>query len=132
MEETHQEPNYIAIWVALVVLTLLEVGFSYTTGMSKFAMATVLVALAFVKAGLVALWYMHLKFEGWLIYLVCAVPIVLVGVLMGGAATDVGRPSQGFLERMVGSPNPRTEMRNGQLMPVVSPATPERGEKPNG
>ena len=50
------------IWVWLLVLTILEVGVVYVP-MAKPLLVTILCTMAIVKAGIVALYYMHLKYE---------------------------------------------------------------------
>lgn len=84
------ERTYLKIFFVLFVLTLFEVGLTYLP-FAKWALAIALVSLAFFKAGLVAAFYMHLKFEGKLLYLVCATPVVLVTLLTFGLMPDVGK-----------------------------------------
>lgn len=131
MESTHtyEEPNYMAVFVALIVLTLAELGVAQMTQqLGRSNVVLWLVVLAFTKAGLVALWYMHLKFEGWLLYLVCAVPIVLVAVLVGGTITDVGRPDE--LVPLFGRPFERTHLT--PLQSGAAPATTAAGAPTHG
>jgi cytochrome c oxidase subunit IV len=63
----HHKPDrkeYVRIWVYLAVLTVLEVGVAYLEPVvGKTAVVTALVGLALSKAGIVALYYMHLKHE---------------------------------------------------------------------
>ncbi len=59
------------------MLTLIEIGIALT-GIAAAAQVAVLLALAFTKALLVALYYMHLKFEGPIIRIIAAVPVLLV------------------------------------------------------
>lgn len=56
---------YVLVWVALAVLTVIEVAAAiYFDGTAKWMS---LVVLAVVKAGCVGWWYMHLNKEyGWL------------------------------------------------------------------
>jgi cytochrome c oxidase subunit 4 len=65
----HKEPNYMGVFWWLLGLTILELGVIYMP-ISKTAIAILLVALAVSKAALVALYFMHLKFErvtlGWI------------------------------------------------------------------
>ena len=83
------ERDYIKIFWLLFGLTAFEVGATYMP-FNKVFLALVLVTMAFVKAGLVAAFYMHLKLEGKLLYLVCATPVVLVAILTCGLMPDVG------------------------------------------
>jgi cytochrome c oxidase subunit 4 len=82
------DATYMKIFVVLFVLTVVEVG-AAKLPMNKWLIGFTLLALAFFKAGLVAAFYMHLKFEGRLLYLVCSIPIVLVALLTLGLTPDV-------------------------------------------
>jgi cytochrome c oxidase subunit 4 len=58
----HRRPNYIGIWVGLAVLTALELTIAFLPWPKK-TLILLLIALAVWKALLVALYYMHLRFE---------------------------------------------------------------------
>jgi cytochrome c oxidase subunit 4 len=60
--EKHKRPNYLGIWVALGVLTGLELTIAFLPW-PKLTLVLLLIALAVWKALLVALYYMHLRFE---------------------------------------------------------------------
>jgi len=81
MQQAHVEPNYMAIWYWLGGLTVLEVVAVYL-GLPKLALASILVALAFSKAALVALYFMHLKFERRTLALVALTPVLLCILLI--------------------------------------------------
>ncbi|HEX9872044.1 MAG TPA: cytochrome C oxidase subunit IV family protein [Candidatus Tectomicrobia bacterium] len=81
MQQTHTEPNYMAIFYWLAALTAVEVGVIYLP-LTKLAMAAILVVLAFTKAALVALYFMHLKFERRTMLLVAVTPVILCVFLM--------------------------------------------------
>ena len=76
MRQAHAEPNYMAVFIWLAVLTVLEVVAVYLP-LTKLALAAILVVLAFTKASLVALYFMHLKFERRTLVLVAVTPVVL-------------------------------------------------------
>jgi len=82
MEETvtHKRPNYAAIFWALLILTIFEIIVANLPAAKPFAVAG-LVLLAMIKASLVALFYMHLKFEKFVIYLIVIFPLFLAAVL---------------------------------------------------
>ncbi len=63
------------------MLTLIEIGIALT-GIAAAAQVAVLLALAYTKALLVALYYMHLKFEGPIIRIIAAVPMLLVLIVI--------------------------------------------------
>lgn len=73
----HAEPNYTAVFVALTILTILEVAVAYFHFLPKIALVLILVILAFVKAAAVAAYFMHLKFERRTLAIIAATPIVL-------------------------------------------------------
>ena len=59
----HSHPNYIGIWLALAGLTVLELGTLFLRQWPKKLVILILVAMAVYKALLVALYFMHLRFE---------------------------------------------------------------------
>jgi cytochrome c oxidase subunit 4 len=80
--ETEKRPNYLLIFILLAVFTLIETLVSYVQQEAiKFP---TLVVLSVVKALLVLLYFMHLKFDSKLFsYLfiggcVLAIPLILV------------------------------------------------------
>ncbi len=78
---TVPKPKYLAVFAGLAVLTAVEVGLVFT-GAAQSVRVVLLIALAFSKATLVALYYMHLKFEGPLIRIIAAVPMLLLLVVI--------------------------------------------------
>lgn len=70
-------PNYVAIWAWLVVLMVAGV-LATRLPLGKSAVNSMIFAIAAVKAALVALNYMHLRSENWLIYALAIVPVLLV------------------------------------------------------
>lgn len=58
----HKHPNYIAIWFVLLIVTVMEVGYSFLK-VPRPILIMGLVGMAVFKALLVALYFMHLKFE---------------------------------------------------------------------
>ena len=70
-------PNYVAIWVWLVALMIAGVLVTRLP-LGKPTVISLIFAIAAVKAVLVALNYMHLKSENWLIYALAIVPVLLV------------------------------------------------------
>ena len=83
MEETaaHKPVNYGAIFWALLILTICEIITANLHMVATPIRVVGLVALAIVKASLVALFYMHLKFEKFLIYFIVIFPLFLATVL---------------------------------------------------
>jgi len=81
MQQAHSEPNYIAVFIWLAALTAVEVAVVYLP-LTKLAMAAILVVLAFTKAAMVALYFMHLKFERRTMLFVAVTPVILCVFLM--------------------------------------------------
>jgi cytochrome c oxidase subunit 4 len=81
MQQTHTEPNYIGVFIWLAALTAVEVGVTFPP-LTELAKGAILVVLAFTKAALVALYFMHLKFERRTMMLVAVTPVVLCVFLM--------------------------------------------------
>jgi cytochrome c oxidase subunit IV len=87
MAERH--PNYMAIFYFLLVLTVVEIGFTFLP-LSKFAIGVLLVAAAVSKAALVALYFMHLRFEVKTLSLIAFTPMVICVFLVFMLLPDVG------------------------------------------
>jgi cytochrome c oxidase subunit 4 len=77
MDTAHAEPNYMAIFYWLFGLTVAELAVAYMP-IPKGLMIVGLVGLAFVKASLVAMYFMHLKFEKRLLGVIAVIPPVLL------------------------------------------------------
>jgi cytochrome c oxidase subunit IV len=77
MDTAHESPNYMAIFYWLAGLTMTELAVTYM-GLPKLLMISALVGLAFVKAALVAMYFMHLKFEKRTLGLIAITPPVLL------------------------------------------------------
>ena len=86
MAETgHKHPNYMAIFWYLAVLTVVEIAVIYMP-LAKLTIGVLLCALALTKAALVAMYFMHLRFEaktlGWIAVTPLAIATLLVFVLL--------------------------------------------------
>jgi cytochrome c oxidase subunit IV len=75
-------PNYYLIWVFLGVLTLAEIGVAFLSAISKEILIIILIALAVWKALLVAMYYMHLKFEPKKLWWIVTAPLPLALILI--------------------------------------------------
>ena len=81
---------YRGVLASLLVLTVITVGVSEKVGFFHFGNAALVVAMvvASIKALLVTLYFMHLKYENPLTWLYAAFPIILLGFLIGGVFLD--------------------------------------------
>lgn len=77
---SHEHPNYIGIWCWLLALTLGEVTVVYLHLARPLLLSSLLV-FALAKAALVAMYFMHLKFEKILLTLIFTSPLILSVVL---------------------------------------------------
>ena len=73
---SHSASAYIKIFWILLILTVVEVAIVYL-GLPRILLAALLVIFAVWKASLVALHFMHLKFEKKTLTIVALVPFVL-------------------------------------------------------
>ena len=73
---THTHPNYMGIFWVLLVLTVVEVALTFL-GLPKLLLGSLLVILAVWKAALVAMYFMHLKFERKTLAMIAVVPFIL-------------------------------------------------------
>ena len=82
--QEHTIPNYMAVFWWLLGLTVAEVGWAVIPHRSEFVLAAGIVGAAIIKAVLVALYFMHLKFErrilGWLFASTLILGAILVSV----------------------------------------------------
>ncbi len=72
--------KYVAVFVVLGVLTLVELGVARTPGIPRAAVVVALVTLAVAKAALIALFYMHLRFETRILRLTVLGPLIAPAV----------------------------------------------------
>ena len=78
---------YIKIYVALMVLLFLTVAVAYTN-VGVWALPAAL-TIAVIKALLVIIFFMHLRFTGKLMWLYSVVGLVWLGMLFFGVLVDV-------------------------------------------
>ena len=86
-EQEHAHPRYILIWVILLVLTLAEVGYAFLD-LPKVVLAIGLVLMAVWKAVMVAVYYMHLKYEPRRLWILAISPIPLAFILVLAVMTE--------------------------------------------
>jgi cytochrome c oxidase subunit 4 len=78
---THHGPSYMAVFWWLAILTVVELGVIFLP-IGKVAIGVLLVALALGKAALVALYFMHLRFETRTLGLIALTPLVIGALLL--------------------------------------------------
>jgi cytochrome c oxidase subunit 4 len=88
MEKAHGTGygTYVTVFAALLVLTAVTVGVSYIDlGLWN---VTVALIVASVKASLVALYFMHLRREGLLVWTFALVPVAFLLIIIAGTLSD--------------------------------------------
>ena len=81
MAAEHKHPNYMAIFWLLAVLTVIEIGVVFLP-FGKLINGTLLTALAVGKAAMVAMYFMHLKFETRTLGLIALTPLAIATLLV--------------------------------------------------
>ena len=87
----HKHPNYILIWGYLLILTIVEVVVAMLHFLPRNMLIFSLVALALWKALLVALYFMHLKFEPKKLIWTILIPIPLAIIMVAYVLQEYGR-----------------------------------------
>jgi cytochrome c oxidase subunit 4 len=77
----HKHPNYMAIFWYLAILTVIELVVIFLP-LSKVTIGVLLCSLALGKAALVAMYFMHLKFEVRSLGLIALTPLVIATLLV--------------------------------------------------
>lgn len=81
------------IFYALFVLTVLEVGAAYLnvliSGFPLWLLGLILIVLAVVKAALVGMYFMHLKFEKRTLGIIALTPMILCTLLIIALLPDL-------------------------------------------
>jgi caa(3)-type oxidase subunit IV len=83
-QDQHPHAPYMLIFVVLLVLTLAEVGYSmaFQNSLPRAVYIIGLLAMAVWKAILVALYYMHLRFEPKRLWVLVIAPLPLIAILL--------------------------------------------------
>jgi len=80
MEAKHAHPNYVAVWGWLVLLLFVSVAAVFLP-FSQAVTVSFIFIVAAVKAVLVAVYFMHLKFEEKLVRYIAIIPILLFVIM---------------------------------------------------
>ena len=86
----HHEIPYGKVFAALMVLTVITVAIGiYLRFENEFVNVLLALLVACVKGSLVAMFFMHLKYEGKLIYLIFISPLILCVILIVALIPDI-------------------------------------------
>ena len=107
MAEHHSESLYMTIFYYLLALTILEIIVAlptYTTWLK----AVLLISMALGKACLVAMFFMHLRFERLTLGVIAFTPLVICMFLVFMLTPDLGsasriRPQTGVAKQTTGA-----------------------------
>ena len=101
----HSIPNYMAIFWWLLGLTILEIAWAVVFHQSgKLLLAGGIVAFAVIKACLVALYFMHLKFERRVMGVLFASTLILGVILVSAGISELVLPRPGYSHGAVNGP----------------------------
>ncbi|MCK5412441.1 MAG: cytochrome C oxidase subunit IV family protein [Gemmatimonadetes bacterium] len=81
-EESHAHPRYMLVWLWLALLTVAEVAIVWFAFLPRVWIVVMLLFMAVWKALLVALYFMHLRFEPKRVALLAASPLPLAVLLI--------------------------------------------------
>src|SRR5260370_32976408 len=87
-QATHKLPTCLLIWLYLFLLLVAELGLAFELPISRNMKLILLLFLAVWKALLVALFFMHLKFERWNLRILAIVPLPLAAILILAVITE--------------------------------------------
>ncbi len=106
------------VFIGLFIFTALEVAWGYLGhGWNKPMLWGGLLFFAFLKAWLIAVYFMHLKFEGWVIYSLLLPTPFLVLVIFGYVLPDVA--NQGDDNNLIHPIGSRFEKDTGRVEEVM-------------
>jgi len=93
MSENHDEhitpyKTYVFIWLILMALTVITVYVAREIDLGSINLFVAMI-IASVKATVVALFFMHLKFEDSITWIFALYPLFLLGLLIGLTSIDV-------------------------------------------
>jgi cytochrome c oxidase subunit 4 len=83
----HKHPNYIGVWIGLAILTAFELGVAFLPW-PKLTIILLLVFLALWKALMVALYFMHLRYEGNRLRILAIAPLPLAVIMVLAVITE--------------------------------------------
>lgn len=83
-----KHPNYWAIWAWLAILTVIEIFYARISTLPEGVVLIGLLLMALWKALLVALFFMHLKFEGNRMRIFAIAPLPLTVIIVIAVMTE--------------------------------------------
>lgn len=84
----HPRPNYVAVWAWLLFLLIISLAAVYLP-FSQQITVSIIFLVAAVKAFLVVVNFMHLKFEQRLVRLIAVVPVIFFIIMTIALIPDI-------------------------------------------
>lgn len=119
------------ILLQLLVFTVLEVGWGLAGkhfGWNKLSLWGGLLFFAFLKGWLIAVYFMHLKFEGWVVKSLILPTPFLIMVIMGYVMPDVADAESPLVHPVGSAVDPAT----GVVIEDIGPQWSKPGEHEKG
>jgi cytochrome c oxidase subunit 4 len=91
MSAERAHPNYVAVWGWLMVLAIVSVAVSFLS-LPKLFVNWFVFIVAGVKAVLVALYFMHMRFERGLVWALVLIPLAFFVILTAVLLYDILPP----------------------------------------
>ena len=88
-DAAHARPNYFAVYlwlIGLLAVSVLAVYLPFSLGIT----VTIIFLIALAKAVIVAAYFMHMRFDGWLIYSIAIIPVILFFIMTLTLIPDIG------------------------------------------
>src|SRR5438105_5052614 len=89
-QEVESHAPYLKVFFALLVFTIMEYLYATYAPVDFVFLVLGLMTMAIIKATLVAMYFMHLKFEGRWVYLMLIPAGILAMVLVTALYPDIG------------------------------------------
>lgn len=116
-------PDKVFIW--LFIFTAAEVGYGMAfAGMNKLFLWSGLGFFAFLKGWLIMVYFMHLKFEGWVVKSMLIPTLLLMGVIWGYVSPDVAHSN--IIDHPIGS---MYDNASGDVISDLSHWDPDHGDE---
>lgn len=88
-DTAHPRTNYFTIYlwlIGLLSVSVAAVHLPFSTGMT----VTIIFLIAIAKAVIVAAYFMHMRFEKWLIHSIAIIPVILFIIMTLTLIPDIG------------------------------------------
>jgi caa(3)-type oxidase subunit IV len=88
-DAAHARPNYVAVYlwlIGLLAVSVLAVYLPFSLGIT----VTIIFLIALAKAVIVAAYFMHMRFDKWLIRSMAIIPVILFVIMTLTLIPDIG------------------------------------------